>query len=242
MKNRKPKGAFRPFEDLNKLIQKNAVPLKSTSAKKALKRNPPPAEEIDEQALFERAMADVTPIGQDKSVKRTTPDRIESEAKNLFEPDPAEQLIRLIRSGEGFEVASTPEYIDGVGYQVHPAVSEHLHQGRFAVQSFIDLHGMSVTEAGEAFDSFLRESIADGKRMVLIVHGRGLSSPAEPVLKTNVYRWLTSGHWRKWVLAFSSARSCDGGAGATYVLLRQKPIAKRHRKRLFPNNTHGPLK
>jgi DNA-nicking Smr family endonuclease len=35
---------------------------------------------------------------------------------------------------------------------------------------------------------------------------------------------------RKWVIAFSSARSCDGGAGATYVLLRQRPLTMRFRK------------
>jgi len=25
--------------------------------------------------------------------------------------------------------------------------------------------------------------------------------------------WLTHGAWRKWVVAYASARSCDGGAG-----------------------------
>jgi len=50
-------------------------------------------------------------------------------------------------------------------------------------------------------------------------------------LKTNLYRWLTCGPWRKWVLAFTSARLCDGGAGATYVLLRQRPLTKRFRKK-----------
>jgi DNA-nicking Smr family endonuclease len=77
-----------------------------------------------------------------------------------------------------------------------------------------------------------------GKRSVLIVHGRGLSSPSKPVLKAKVYEWLTSGQWRKWVIAFSSARSYDGGTGATYVLLRQRPLTKRFRKRtksLFEN-------
>jgi DNA-nicking Smr family endonuclease len=67
--------------------------------------------------------------------------------------------------------------------------------------------------------------------MVLIVHGRGLSSPAKPILKTKVIKWLTSGPWRKWVMAFTSARWCDGGAGATYVLLRKRPVTKRFKKK-----------
>jgi len=76
----------------------------------------------------------------------------------------------------------------------------------------------------------LNKSIVAGRRAVLIIHGRGLSSPHEPVLKTKVYQWLTSAPWHKWVIAFTSARLCDGGAGATYVLLRQQPLTKRFRK------------
>jgi hypothetical protein len=42
-----------------------------------------------------------------------------------------------------------------------------------------------------------------------------------------VVRWLTRGPWRKWIIAYSSARSCDGGTGATYVLLRTSRPAQR---------------
>jgi DNA-nicking Smr family endonuclease len=76
----------------------------------------------------------------------------------------------------------------------------------------------------------MREAVATGKRAVLIIHGRGLSSPALPVLKTRVAEWLTTGYWRKWVVAFTSARRCDGGSGASYVLLRRNPLPKRLRK------------
>jgi DNA-nicking Smr family endonuclease len=74
-----------------------------------------------------------------------------------------------------------------------------------------------------------------GKTGILITHGRGLSSPLEPVLKRKVVEWLTHGPWRKWVIAYSSARICDGGAGATYVLLRQRPISKRLKLGKFKN-------
>jgi DNA-nicking Smr family endonuclease len=67
--------------------------------------------------------------------------------------------------------------------------------------------------------------------MILIIHGRGLSSPAGPVLKTKVIQWLTTGPWRRWVMAFASARLCDGGAGATYVLLRRQPTTKRFKRK-----------
>jgi len=94
----------------------------------------------------------------------------------------------------------------------------------------VDLHGLNVAEAREVFDNFLKKSLSLGRQAVLIVHGRGLSSPLQPVLKAGVCRWLTSGQWRRQVIAFTSARSCDGGAGATYVLLRQRPVTRRRIK------------
>jgi len=85
---------------------------------------------------------------------------------------------------------------------------------------------MFVEEAKEAFEEFMKEVIINGDSCVLIVHGRGLSSKKEPVLKNKVKEWLEKGPYRKYVLAYSSARLCDGGLGATYVLLSSKPIRK----------------
>jgi DNA-nicking Smr family endonuclease len=94
----------------------------------------------------------------------------------------------------------------------------------------VDLHGLTAEDAREVFEKFIKGAITTGKRGVLIIHGRGLSSPSEPVLKKKVIEWLTRGPWRKWVVAYSSARFVDGGAGATYVLLRQRPVSKRLKK------------
>jgi DNA-nicking Smr family endonuclease len=142
------------------------------------------------------------------------------------------QLHELIKCGTGFIVSLTPEYIEGTAHKVNPEVARRLHRGYFSIQAHIDLHGFGVNDAHQAFDGFLNKSIEAGKRAVLIIHGRGLSSPYEPVLKTKVYQWLTAAPWHKWVIAFASARLCDGGAGATYVLLRQQPLTKRFRKQL----------
>ncbi|MCU0554476.1 MAG: Smr/MutS family protein [Syntrophales bacterium] len=89
---------------------------------------------------------------------------------------------------------------------------------------------MGVEEARIAFEDFLRDSVIRNRRSLLVIHGRGLSSQGEPVLKAKVTEWLTRGPWRKWVIAYSSARLCDGGAGATYLLLRTRPVTKRHKK------------
>ena len=61
-----------------------------------------------------------------------------------------------------------------------------------------------------------------GHRCVLLVHGRGLHSKDNiPILKQAVRSWLERGQIARAVLAFASARPCDGGVGAVYVLLRR---------------------
>jgi DNA-nicking Smr family endonuclease len=68
-------------------------------------------------------------------------------------------------------------------------------------------------------EQFLKESMIKGHRCIKIIHGRGLRSPKGPVLKEALIKWL-SGRYRKHIIAFVTARQCDGGLGALYILLR----------------------
>ena len=66
---------------------------------------------------------------------------------------------------------------------------------------------------------FCSDALKHDYRSVKIIHGRGLRSVKGPVLKHRVVRRL-AGHFREKVLAFVSARQCDGGLGALYVPLK----------------------
>ncbi len=247
MKPSKTPGIFRPFEELKELLEnKSLIPGPSSKDNYAdapgetrVKKTGilDPDNTIDhthsrnnERDLFLTAMADVEPIDRGDRVERNFKSSIWVDIEDDPEIETLQQLNSLVKSGEGFVVADTPEYIEGTGYNIHPEITKRLHRGDFSIQSHIDLHGLGVEDARSAFEDFLKDSITTGKRAVLVVHGRGLSSPDRPVLKTKVIKWLTRGPWRKWVIAFTSARSCDGGTGATYVLLRQRPLTRRHRK------------
>ncbi|MCP4690828.1 MAG: DNA mismatch repair protein MutS [Desulfobacterales bacterium] len=191
-----------------------------------------PSTPRNESLLFEEAMAGVTPLSGRNRVDTRTPGPVRGafRAKDM-DAEVLSRLDQLIRYGKGFVVADTSEYMEGLGHNVHPEIAKRLHRGDFSIQAHVDLHGLTAAAAREVFERFLKEAVTTGKRAVLIVHGRGLRSPVKPVLKTRVREWLTSGPWRKWVLAFTSARSCDGGAGATYVLLRRRPLTKRFMKK-----------
>ena len=233
MKPTKSSGIFRPFEALGTLLKNRSLP-PMTRTPDIFSDKPGPETGVEnERNLFKEAMVGVKPIAGNKCRKKIAAmGRRRGRTQRKDKCDTLSQLQNLIEHGDGFVVADTPEYIEGVGYQVNPGVTRHLHRGDFSIQAHIDLHGLSARTAEAVFERFLKESLMAGKRALLIVHGRGLSSPDKPVLKTKVKQWLTTGPWRKWVLAFSSARACDGGAGATYVLLRQRPLTRRYRKRL----------
>ena len=230
MKSFKPKGLFRPFEGLKTLLEAHSVPLKKDDGALTSESAEPTADPAADRALFEAAMADVERISQNICAKQNSQKSNVAGSDKTDQSESLLQLQELVETGKGFVVADTPEYVEGIGYHVNREVAKRLHNGHFSIQGHIDLHGLTVESAREAFENYLKESIATGKRMVLIIHGRGLSSPAKPILKTNVIKWLTAGPWRKWVMAFTSARLCDGGTGATYVLLRKHPATKRFKK------------
>jgi DNA-nicking Smr family endonuclease len=226
MKSPKSSLTFKSFQDLRVLLENKPFrfPERRHVDLAAPEGKQPP--ELEEE-LFEKAMEGVAPISRDNYVGRVFQIEVQESSINKEDAEIMEKLADLVKYGRGFNVADTPEYIEGTGYQVHPAVAKRLHQGDYSIQAFVDLHGLLIKEAKDVFEKFLKWAVTTGKTGVLIVHGRGLSSPFEPVLKKKVVEWLTRGPWRKWVAAYCSARICDGGAGATYVLLRPRPVSKR---------------
>ncbi|NPV06250.1 MAG: DNA mismatch repair protein MutS [Syntrophaceae bacterium] len=226
--NRAPLG-HQPFKGLKSRL-KDAPPAGKKAPAKPVAPPPPPDDPDEERRFFLRAMEGIRPVsGPEREGGRGTP-HAGGAAPKAGGEDAVEGMKALIASGRGFVVADTPEYIEGTGYRVSPKMAERLHRGEFSIQAHIDLHGLGVEEARAAFEDFLRESVIRNRRSLLVIHGRGLSSQGEPVLKAKVTEWLTRGPWRKWVIAYSSARLCDGGAGATYVLLRTRPVTKSQKK------------
>lgn len=221
---------FRPFKDLDRLLRRKKVALKSAPPPDPAPAAEPALSPQQEAELFKEAMADVTPLAFDRYWELPK-QRVSFECfQDDEERQTVEALNRLIESGQGFVVADTSEYMEATAPGVASEIARQLHSGRYSVQDYVDLHGLTAREADEVLHAFIKRAISEGKRTVLVVHGRGLTSPRTPVLKHKVYLWLTRGPLRKHVIALTSARSCDGGAGATYVLLRRTPITKRMRK------------
>jgi DNA-nicking Smr family endonuclease len=206
-----------PFEKLKKQLERRQA--------EPAPPPPPPLETppLTEEALFDDAMTDVREIVAfrvlpcAKASKRTAPPR-----ENRDPDDDALAILKQIAEGSHpINLSDTQEYIEWTDPNVHGTVAGKLHAGHFLVQGFLDLHGFTGEEVNEELDRFLADAFRKDWRCVKIIHGRGLRSVKGPVLKDAVARRLV-GRYRKQVLAFVSARQCDGGLGALYVLMRKK--------------------
>ncbi|MEA3222729.1 MAG: Smr/MutS family protein [Thermodesulfobacteriota bacterium] len=133
-----------------------------------------------------------------------------------------DELKALVKGKVKFDITSTGEYMEGHVWSMDPSMLSKLKAGEFAIQAYIDLHGLIKGEAALDLGNFINSAYSKGHRSLLVIHGRGLKSKGEPVLKNSVVRWLTTGRLSSKVLAFCSARPCDGGTGALYVLLRKR--------------------
>jgi DNA-nicking Smr family endonuclease len=183
-------------------------------------RRPAPPDD-DEATQFRAAVGEVQPV---KHGAR----RVEPEKKSALPPRTDEdaevlaQLSELVAGDAPFDLSDSDEFIEGHLPSLDPRLLRKLRAGEIALQGHVDLHGLTREEAKAALERFVLSARHDGKRCVLVIHGRGLHSKDQiPVLKASVQLWLTRGRIARWVLAFSTARPHDGGSGAVYVLLRR---------------------
>ncbi|WP_306114138.1 MULTISPECIES: Smr/MutS family protein [unclassified Roseovarius] len=103
-----------------------------------------------------------------------------------------------------------------------------LKRGKLAPEGKIDLHGKTLDQAHPALTRFILKAHADGKRLVLVVTGKGKDrDDGGPipvrlgVLRHNVPHWLSVPPLAQVVLQVTEAHLKHGGGGAYYVYLRR---------------------
>jgi DNA-nicking Smr family endonuclease len=231
--NQKSKSVFdSPFRNLKKLIIERACSNAGAQSAGNLKHSDQSSgsDELDkasvsaveDEILLRRAFDGVRPIaGRSRERVVAQPALV----RNIVSED-AEVLAELsdLVSGHGtFELTETEDYLEGARIGLDPRLVTRLRRGDFSMQAHIDLHGMTQPDAKAALTKFILDSVRKGHRAVLVIHGRGLRSPGgRPVLKHATAHWLSHGAIGGYVLAFTTARTYDGGAGALWVLLRRE--------------------
>jgi DNA-nicking Smr family endonuclease len=211
----------RPFANLPAFVKEKQIRLD----KDPPLPKPDPAPDNDEH-LFSEAMEGVRSIStRGNRIRAKVPPSIISQPCKETEED--RLLQSVFTDGNFINVTNLPEYMEGYAEGVSPLVMEKLRNGEFSVQQVVDLHGLSIESARETFEYFLGEAIRNNLKCIKVIHGRGLKSKREPIIKDHLKTWILRAMHRKWITAFSNAIMPDGGPGATYILLRNRPDKKR---------------
>ena len=113
-------------------------------------------------------------------------------------------------------------------------VLDKLRTGKYSQQASLNLLRQPVEACRQQLYSFLLQSLRDGLRNVLIIHGKGRDDNSHAnIVRSYLARWLTEFDE---VQAYCTALPHHGGSGACYVALRKSAQAKqenweRHAKR-----------
>lgn len=183
----------------------------------------------------------------DLDLWRKVTDRTEKlDLKSLFTPEidapaPAPPTLRKAKAailGKPIGGAKpkphnlTPSVTDQMSsapIQMDKKAFTKLKRGKLAPEGRIDLHGMTLDRAHPALTRFILSSHKQGKRLVLVITGKGkVRDEGGPipvrqgVLRRQVPQWLQMAPLRQTVLQVSQAHITHGGGGAYYVYLRRQ--------------------
>ncbi|MFV3129547.1 Smr/MutS family protein [Niveispirillum sp. KHB5.9] len=193
----------------------------------------------DELALWHNVVRDAAPLVS-KNRKTPPPKKVPAAAPVAPAPAPAprameaapaikvpaERLAELLRAVPVAEKARVnvqlaPSPLGRVA-GVDKRTDEKVRKGRMGIDARVDLHGMTQSEAHDALIGFIRRSHAAGRRMVLVITGKGQMPRGEGVLRLSVPRWLREAEVGRLVLSVHQAQPQHGGGGAYYVLLKRR--------------------
>jgi len=104
-----------------------------------------------------------------------------------------------------------------------------MKRGKLKPEGRIDLHGMTLDRAHPALTRYILSAQAAGKRLVLVITGKGRTGRDDGgpipvprgVLRHQVPQWLGSPPLLQAVIQVAPAHVSHGGDGAYYVYLRR---------------------
>lgn len=155
----------------------------------------------EDEAFFRHAMRDAAPLA-----KRSAAVTVAGSRRRSVVPSPMRRENRFV------EPAAEAAPIRG-------HTEARLRRGRLDPEARIDLHGHSYDSAYRLLVAFLTRSISEGKRLVLVITGKG------GVLRNNLPLWLNGAELAGRVIGMREAHAKHGGGGAFYVALQRRRSA-----------------
>ncbi len=165
--------------------------------------------------LFREAVADAKPLKPDNRhrFERVKPAPVPEQSRR-DEEQVLRELLDPLTDPADLETGEELLYLRP-GHS--PRLLRRLRRGDFSIADSVDLHHMDEKTGREVLARFVADALRRGLGCVHIVHGKGLRSRGQPVLKQMTGRVLRK---HPQVIAFASCRPVDGGTGAVQVLLK----------------------
>ncbi len=185
-------------------------------------RRAPPRLSPEDAALWRRVTESVRPIRAIDPHRDTGQENAPTETGQAPQAPPSEP--RGARTEAPKRLPHSP------GGVVDKRLVRRIGRGKAAVDGVLDLHGLTQRQAFPRLLAFLRDSQTAGRRLVLVVTGKGRfdeagdwwQEGARGVLRRAVPEWLATPEFRPLVVGFRQAHDRKGGEGALYVQIRRK--------------------
>ncbi|MCY4336900.1 MAG: Smr/MutS family protein [Litoreibacter sp.] len=177
----------------------------------------------DEQDLWSRVTETAEPIKAPQTLFVETP-------KTATVP-PAKPALPLkpFKVGEKAKPAQTAMPAPQTPVAMDRKTYTKMKRGKITPDAKIDLHGMTQDQAHPALVSTIMNAYASGKRLVLVVTGKGKERDTggpipvrTGILKHAVPQWLRQPPMAQVVLQVTEASKNMGGSGALFVYLRRQ--------------------
>lgn len=137
-------------------------------------------------------------------------------------PPAAPPKARAQAESPGLRIEMNGDKVSGAAFGVAHDLLRDLAAGRVAPEAELNLHHAPADSAVHRAQRFVELSMAQGRRCVLVIHGRGQhSGPSGPVLLPALLEALGKKPLKDQVLAATTAPAPYGGSGALLLLLRK---------------------
>lgn len=188
----------------------------------------------DEMALWQEVARRTEPLGPRRKPAPMTPEKqstLSDQAPGETTPLPAFRL-----GGAAHGAGTRHDVLPGIAERTASAAVamdrksfQRLKRGKLVPEAKLDLHGMTFDDAHGALTGFILRAHGAGKRLVLVVTGKGKDRDGggpipvrRGVLRHNVPHWLRTAPLAPLVLQVTEAHIRHGGGGAYYVYLRRR--------------------
>lgn len=167
-----------------------------------------PIDDKPKEECFTQLFADVIPLkSHNKALFKNTTKKPSS--LRISEPS----KVRYIASDSIDALHAPTSYLKA---NCDKNLLRKLKKNTYPIGDQIDIHGCNRFEAQSELSHFFAKTRAS---CVLVIHGRGLTVNARPILKTVARAWLAQ---QEFVLAYCEAKPNNGGEGAVLVFLKKR--------------------